>query len=168
MKKSVKYSEESSSNKVDSFYSSRPPRKLFADLYKKSIELGLKPKDFQHLDGIQEIKKSCEKNSYFGNVIKLICIFITAILITFVAEWPVTNTHFLVWWFKWYNTDPFQEPCVAYLPETIVEAVKPPIDCGFCKNVLQIDRVQNISIEQFENKFVNILKFEDFQFQLAN
>jgi hypothetical protein len=30
-------------------FSSRPPRKIFEEVYHKSIQLGLKPEDFRHL-----------------------------------------------------------------------------------------------------------------------
>jgi hypothetical protein len=46
-----------------------------------------------------------------------------------------------------------KEPCIAYVPEGIIESINPPIECGFCENVHQIDHIQNISRDNFERKY---------------
>lgn len=134
-------------------FSSRPPRKIFEEVYHKSIQLGLKPEDFRHLSGIREIKKSVKRFHYVGFFCKTLCIAIIAALFIFVTEWPFSNTHILVWWFQWYNMNPLKEPCIAYVPEGIIESINPPIECGFCENVHQIDQIQNISRDNFEQKY---------------
>lgn len=140
--------------KVDNeLYSSSSPRKLFEDIYRKSIELGLEPVDFKYLSGLENIRKSVRRTYCLGHVCKIIFVVIFLVLFIFITEWPVSNTHFLVWWFQWYNKDPFKEPCIAYVPERVKESINPPLNCDFCKNVHQVDRVQNISVEKFESEY---------------
>lgn len=132
------------------------PKVLFDKLYQKSIRLGLKQEDFTQLEGLTAIKKASEAKHYSN-----ICYFLLKVsfglifcaLFVFISEWPVSNTHLLVWWFQRYNLDPLEEPCVAYVPESLVDSLSPPIDCGFCRGVHQIDHVDNLDKQHFEMKY---------------
>ena len=144
---------------VTGHFVSDPPRVLFERLYQKCIQVGLKPEDFQLLQGLNEIEKS-NKSKKFSNLSN-ICYFLLKItfgllicaLFVFVSEWPISNTHLLVWWFQSYKLDPLEEPCVAYVPESLVESLNPPIDCNFCRHVSQIDHVENLDKVLFEKKY---------------
>ncbi|OPL33630.1 hypothetical protein AM593_03341, partial [Mytilus galloprovincialis] len=67
-------------------------------------------------------------------------------------QWPVSNTHVIVWWFQWYKSDPLKEPCVVYVPESVTENIKPPLNCDFCRNLHRVDHINNISIKDFESR----------------
>jgi hypothetical protein len=73
-------------------------------------------------------KRSVKRVHYVGFFCKTLCIAIIAALFIFVTEWPFSNTHILVWWFQWYNMNPLKEPCIAYVPEGIIESINPPIE----------------------------------------
>lgn len=136
---------------------SRTPRKLFADLHRQAIKLGLKPEDFQQLSSVNEIQKSINRVNYCRLGCRLFltiaCIVFVAILFIFVTEWPVSNTHVIVWWFQWYKSNPLKEPCVVYIPESVTENIKPPLNCDFCRNVHYVDHINNISIKEFESQY---------------
>lgn len=40
--------------------------------------------------------------------------------------------------------------CVVPMPDSLSHAFRPPEDCGFCRNVTQVDRVSNILPTEFE------------------
>lgn len=43
--------------------------------------------------------------------------------------------------------------CLIALPDSVSHAFRPPEDCGFCRNIVQVDRVSNISPDEFEEKY---------------
>lgn len=45
------------------------------------------------------------------------------------------------------------EQCFVSIPDTLSYAFRSPIDCEFCRNITQADRVSNISPRDFEVKY---------------
>lgn len=45
------------------------------------------------------------------------------------------------------------EKCLVSVPDTLSHAFRPPLDCNFCRNVTQADRVSNIFPRDFEAKY---------------
>lgn len=45
------------------------------------------------------------------------------------------------------------DKCLISLPDSLSHAFRPPVDCNFCRNVTQIDRISNISPDEFEEYY---------------
>ncbi|KAL3858860.1 hypothetical protein ACJMK2_009109 [Sinanodonta woodiana] len=136
----------------------KDPKELFEKLYQKAIKLGLKGEDFEKLDALQEIINSCDKEEilfikYFKAVVGTFAVFVVCILFVYCAEWPVSNARVLSLWFDFYGADVEKEPCIINLPEAIVDVFRPPVDCAICRGITAVDRVSNITSEEFENKY---------------
>lgn len=43
--------------------------------------------------------------------------------------------------------------CLIAMPNSLSHAFRPPEDCGFCRNVSQVNRISNISPEEFEKYY---------------
>jgi hypothetical protein len=85
-------------------FSSRPPRKIFEEVYHKSIQLGLKPEDFRHLSGIREIQKSVKRVHYVGFFLFALKIIPTNVLYMVYLVHILTKSTFNWWVYRFYDT----------------------------------------------------------------
>ncbi|XP_033754398.1 uncharacterized protein LOC117337499 [Pecten maximus] len=133
------------------------PRELFKNLYAKATALGLSEKDWKKLDALRDIRKGTAKKPFVVRVVEKVCLFTlilcAVLLFIIVTEWPVSNNKLLFVWFKVQDLDPYHEQCLVEMSESISDYVRPPVDCSFCEGVTQIDRITNITREQFEAKY---------------
>ena len=54
-----------------------------------------------------------------------------------------------IWLENWLEFDMEEELCLVEYPEKIQNLFRPPVNCSVCVNVTQVDRVSDLSPEQF-------------------
>ncbi|XP_046406321.1 uncharacterized protein LOC124171223 [Ischnura elegans] len=46
-----------------------------------------------------------------------------------------------------------QDACSVYMPDQLVRALRPPEDCSMCRGLTKVEKVANISPEEFEKRY---------------
>ena len=133
-------------------------QKEFKKIYDKAISLGLTPEDFNQLDAIKEIKDSIYETE--RKIVKYILIAIAGSLgvlyglfFAYLLDWPIGRENMLRVWFGLNGLELAHEDCVFRMPEFSVDLFRPPVECGFCQDLYQVDRVTKISPADFEEKY---------------
>ncbi|XP_062569285.1 uncharacterized protein LOC134231353 [Saccostrea cucullata] len=151
----------SSQNRKDSKEDDSLRRRVnlhFQYLYDSAIQQGFSPDDLSKIDAVMELREDIDSLEIPSCVWKsLVALFISflAIVIVYLSEWPVKNdTIFRLWLETKGVEDPRTEKCAAELPELFQEMVRPPPQfCRFCQNVKSVEKVENITPENFEKRY---------------
>ncbi|GAB1597742.1 uncharacterized protein LOC115211048 [Argonauta hians] len=145
------------------------PRVLFQRLHKRAIQLGLNGQHLASLSSITNIKPKTKKDiSEEEEIIangglvwsrKTKC-FMYALLFLFASIFcvfflniPVSGEEATAWWFNLNNYDVYSEKCLIDNHDIITSVFRPPVNCKFCWNVTNVDRVSGISAFDFEKYY---------------
>lgn len=129
----------------------------FKKLYDKALSLGLTQKDFAKMEILQLISWEGStlnvilKYSLFAALI--IVVLLNLIFWALLLEWPLERETVFRAWFTMYGAELEHEECLVDLPESLTDLLRPPVECGFCQNVSQVDVVTGISKEEFEQLY---------------
>jgi hypothetical protein len=66
------------------------------------------------------------------------------------ADWPITKKTITESWFYGYNME--KERCLIMGRESL-DIARPPVDCGICIGIKDVDRVSNLTPDTFEDKY---------------
>ncbi|KAK8380449.1 hypothetical protein O3P69_016792 [Scylla paramamosain] len=82
----------------------------------------------------------------------LVCLLSVAVAAVYHYE---LNTHhgFARFWLRWENVDLNAEQCTIDMPASVQDVFRPPVECGMCKDVVEIERVHTITPQQFEERY---------------
>ena len=133
-------------------------KKEFRKIYNKAVSLGLTADDLLQLDAIKEIKGSLleKERRIFTYILCIVgCTFIAfyGIFLAYMLDWPIGREKMLRVWFGLNGLDIDYEDCVIGMPEFVTDVFRPPVECDFCKNITEVDRVSNISPAEFEELY---------------
>ncbi|CAH1398350.1 unnamed protein product [Nezara viridula] len=56
-------------------------------------------------------------------------------------------------WMWYYGRHPTADKCAVWMPDVAYHVFRPPVDCTVCRDVHQVERVYNITPEEFETKY---------------
>ncbi|XP_074644943.1 bifunctional arginine demethylase and lysyl-hydroxylase JMJD6-like [Tubulanus polymorphus] len=130
------------------------PREAFEKVYRKAIELGLKPEHFENLDSVQFIKTR-KSNKTFWIVVSIVIAILLSCTVAF-KDWPVTSRSVVDFYFEYikkYDNGIEREKCIFPVPDFAVDVFRPVKDCSVCEGMSEVDRVSNITPEEFEKKY---------------
>ncbi|KAH9515529.1 hypothetical protein Btru_011342 [Bulinus truncatus] len=133
-------------------------KKMFGELHAKAISLGLKQHHMSSLRYVTQSKSATWKRQV-QLLLKLFACLTSVIVFCFAVwttEWPVSRNTIAsaVWRMKGIEPEEAQiEQCIIPLSQSTMALMRPPIDCGFCAGVSSVDRVTNLSIEEFSAKY---------------
>lgn len=127
----------------------------FRKICLKADSLGLTGGDLANLEIVRKLRTSGKrpiKKCVFSTLywLTLGSMFLTILLAT---QWPLSREAWLQLVFQVSANDLTKEPCILPLPESVADYVRPPIDCGVCKGVNSVDRVEKLNSETFEVKY---------------
>lgn len=131
------------------------PKILFANLYEKAIALGLNGTHFRNIKSLQELRTP-RRNAYTKHISRAVSsmsVLLLALFIIILTEWPVSNYKLISAFFYFRGMDVEKEQCVIGMPEKLVDVFRPPIECGFCRGITEVDHVTNISPDEFEKTY---------------
>lgn len=132
-------------------YNGKDPEDLFLEIFIKCEKLGVSPKEYSTLSAVKKLRS---KNSHRREKI-LFCFLASFILICAliigIGSQPLT-LFFARIWFHLKGYDIETEMCVFDMPAEVQNMFMPPFDCSVCRNLTNIERVTNISPEEFENR----------------
>ncbi|XP_045117261.1 uncharacterized protein LOC123507962 [Portunus trituberculatus] len=82
----------------------------------------------------------------------LVCLLSVAVAAVYHYE---LNTHqgFARFWLRWENVDLNAEQCTIDMPASVQDVFRPPVECGMCRDVVEIERVHTITPQQFEERY---------------
>lgn len=131
----------------------KEPEELFLEILKKCEKLGIAPKEFAKLSAVRKLKS---RNHFAGD--KILFYFLASFiavcaLVIAIGSQPLT-LFFAKIWFYMRGYDIEAEMCVLDMPAEVQNMFMPPFDCSVCRNLTTIERVTNISPEDFENRYV--------------
>ncbi|CAH1779400.1 unnamed protein product [Owenia fusiformis] len=70
------------------------------------------------------------------------------------SEWPISNKALADFYFdEWWDVDIDSELCAIEMPDVVYEVTRPPTDCTICHGVTNIDKVNKITADIFEQKY---------------
>ena len=136
---------------MENKFQGKEPEHLFSELSKKCEKLGISPDDISKLSAIKKFRsKNSQKEErilfYFYASFILICAIVIGI-----GTQPLTLFFARIWfYFRGYDIE--TEMCVLDMPTEVQNMFMPPFDCSVCRNLTEIERVTNISPEDFENR----------------
>ena len=137
---------------TESKFKGKEPEELFLEILRKCEKLGVSPKEFSKLSAIKKLKS---KHGFGGEKIWF-CFLASFIaicaLVIAIGTQPLT-LFFAKIWFYFHGYDMEAEMCVLDMPAEVQNMFMPPFDCSICRNLTTIERVTNISPEDFENRF---------------
>ena len=130
-------------------------RERFKKIRQKATKLGLSGEDLGDLECIQNLRVQRKSKikpwasfiCYWGTVFGLVGVVCLAV------QWPVSRERLVDSWYQFYGQDMYKEPCMFYVPESVVDYVRPPVNCKICKGVKSVDRVEKLSQTVFEANY---------------
>lgn len=138
---------------MENKFKGKEPEDLFLEILRKCEKLGVSPKEFSKLSAVKKLKP----RSNFGGERLFFCFLATFILICAlvigIGAQPLTLFFARIWfYFRGYDIE--LEMCVLDMPSEVQNMFMPPFDCSVCRNLTEIERVTNISPEDFENRYL--------------
>ena len=79
-------------------------------------------------------------------VLFAVCISISAV------DWPISKRKVIEIWLH-QDMDVEKEPCLIMNREGFGDLARPPVDCGICSGIKDIDRVSNLKPDSFEDQY---------------
>lgn len=132
-------------------FKDKEPEDLFREIYAKCKALGISTKK---LSGLTSVKKLKAKRKSFRNGVfywlLAALVLLSALFVSFGLQ-PVLI--FAKFWFYLRGLDIENEACFLDIPLEVQDIFMPPFDCSICRNLSTIQKVSNISPEEFEQKF---------------
>lgn len=125
----------------------------FKALRQKARKLGIKDSNLLKVDSLNNLKKPAATKHLLSIVICLFAITIGCGVLAYKKELVTKRmiAEFLA--DKVLDFELEKESCFFPMPEIILDMFRPPVDCSMCKNVSHVDRVRNISREEFVEKY---------------
>lgn len=134
---------------------------LFQELHDKAIALGLNGDDFSKIEFLESLRtnknKSTEKiaktkklNKWtLAVIVGVVSILISQLLFNF----PVANERLLSFYFNFHGLELDREPCLVDVGELMLDVFRPPVPCEMCEGVTKVDRLSNLTPEEFEKHY---------------
>ncbi len=69
------------------------------------------------------------------------------------ADWPISRRFMAEQYMDFMGMDIERDTCFVEVHEMFLDMARPPVDCSLCKTVKDVDRVRDITPEQFEAKY---------------
>ncbi|KAK7114488.1 uncharacterized protein [Littorina saxatilis] len=132
------------------------PEELFQDLYNKAVTSGLTQHDISKLPALADIRVR-RKNSFlscFLSTLKYLLLFSILLCLVWFVDWPIHKDKLVTLWFRAagiHKDDVDLEKCVIRTPDVITDLFRPPVDCSFCQNVTEAERLHSLLPEDFED-----------------
>jgi len=129
----------------------------FRKLYLKAKDLDISDNDIRKLSFLKKYKP--EKLNVVAKFFKWLFFFLIVIVVLGVAVYFAVIKGFIPekllaeYSTVFTDIDLNTDTCVIPLSDTVLDFFRPPVDCGFCEGVVKIDRVQNLSPEEFVKKY---------------
>ncbi|CAL1285779.1 unnamed protein product [Larinioides sclopetarius] len=137
---------------MDEKFKGKEPEDLFRDIFNKCQKLGIPPKEFAQLSSVRKLrsKQNCFPRSISVGLFSAF-ILVCALVLSFGFE-PIAVVLAKIWYlFRDYDIE--NELCVLNMPPEVQNIFMPPVDCSICKNLTEVERVKNISPQEFERRF---------------
>ncbi|GBN90396.1 hypothetical protein AVEN_10101-1 [Araneus ventricosus] len=136
---------------MDEKFKGKEPEDLFRDLFNKCQKLGIPPKEFAQLSSVRKLRS---KQNYFLKSISVwlfsAFVLVCALVLSFGSE-PIAVVLAKIWYhFRDYDIE--NELCVLNMPPEVQNIFMPPVDCSICRNLTEVERVKNISPQEFERR----------------
>ena len=142
-------------------------RAKFKKLQLRAQSIGLTGTDLAKLETVRQLQTPKKYEKYLAKVANgiwyvkawVVPAFLWTLLVVsmlaavFIIQWPIPREKFLRAWFEFHDTDMEKEPCVLDVSESVADYLRPPVDCKMCRGLTSVDRVENITPEQFEAKY---------------
>lgn len=151
---------------MENKFKGKEPEDLFLEILRKCEKLGVSPDDFAELSAVRKLKP--KNNNNFGGE-RFFFFFLSSFILICAAvigigSQPLTLFFARIWfYFRGYDIE--SEMCVLDMPSEVQNIFMPPFDCSVCRNLTEIERVTNISPEDFENRYLLSLTFLFISFQ---
>lgn len=142
------------------------PLVAFQKVREKALSLGLTADQLNSLQSVRSLKapravkaktwKTVDWDEAILYGIKALLVLTCLCLllsISFLLEWPLTKRQYLEKYFQYYDQDIDREPCIIEWNDKVIDFVRPPVDCSICKGISRVEKVANISPEEFEEKW---------------
>lgn len=129
------------------------PKVAFAKVYQKARAMGLTDDDLMKLESLEYIRTEKSKKSCGGYVASVLLLCVALVFGVLLADFPVGKQTALEK--LWYGSGRYveDERCLLDLREKIMDFFRPVSNCDICRNLLEVDRVANITPEEFEAKY---------------
>ena len=137
------------------------PEEMFLDLYSKAVTSGLTHRDIATLPALADIRVSRRRTSaaLFSGVLSCLkypLLLLGLLSAAWLVDWPVDRARLVRLWFRAAGVAPRDvaaEKCVIRTPDTLGDLFRPPTDCGFCRNVSEVARLEGVVPERFEELY---------------
>ncbi|KAJ8303305.1 hypothetical protein KUTeg_019701 [Tegillarca granosa] len=132
------------------------PDLMFKNLFKKALELGLSHDEIASLQSVKEIHTTDTGSvlvKYIKNTILTVILAIVITCVIYFLDWPIKSEKLATTWLTLNDLDPDNEPCLVPLYEPLSELTRPPLNCGFCRNISKVEKISNIQPETFESLY---------------
>jgi len=125
----------------------------FQELRKKAKSLGIRDSSLLQIESFNKLKKPSRTLHIAAIVIGVLAVFFGCFVYAVKKDVITTKSiaHFIA--DKILDFELEKENCFFPMPELILDMFRPPVDCRMCKNVTSVDRVRNISPEEFLEKY---------------
>lgn len=136
---------------MESKFKGKEPEDLFLEIFRKCEKLGISPNEFSKFSALKKMKPKTNFRAdkvwfWFLAIFILVCALFIAI-----GTQPLTLFFARIWfYFRGYDIE--SEMCVFDMPTEVQNMFMPPFDCSACRNLTQIERVTNISPDDFETR----------------
>lgn len=130
------------------------PKVAFAKVYQKARAMGLTDNDLNKLESLEYIRtENSKKSSYRGYLASVLLLCVALVFSVILTDYPVTKQVALEK--LWYGSGIYveDERCLLDLREKILDFFRPVTNCDICRNLHEVDRVANITPEEFEAKY---------------
>ncbi len=127
------------------------PSVLFHKIRQKALSLGITPVQLQSLSAVKNLK--APRKHYVLPVLGVVAVLVVVVGVTVAIEWPVSRRGLTQSWFDWQGLDLEEETCLVDMHDVVLDVTRPPVDCGICRGVSVVEKVQNITPEEFEEKY---------------
>ena len=137
----------------------------FRKLYRKAKALGLTRKQLASLESVQKLRapllSASQKIHLKRKVLyPCLCVLLAVVavpILSLVSEWPMTRVQLARLCFDVIDVDyddvVENDWCLLRTPDELLDFFRPPIKCDFCRGVTSVDKVSQISPEEFEKKY---------------
>lgn len=129
----------------------------FKKLYNKAKELNLKDEDIRNLEILQKYKEKRLDIISLTFKYLMYAIFFTSVIS--LATYGAVRFNYLEaktvakWTTIFTGVDLETDQCIFPFTESVLDLMRPPVNCSFCKGVTGFERVSNLSQKSFVNDY---------------
>ncbi|KAG8193766.1 hypothetical protein JTE90_005062 [Oedothorax gibbosus] len=133
-------------------FDGKKPEELFREVFLKCQKLRISKEELSKLPSVKKLKPKKNLNKKIRSAFYLFSAVFVLVSFLFSVGFPPVSKFFAKIWFGIHGYDPESEMCVLNMPGDLQNLFMPPFDCSICRNLTKIERVTNISPEEFEKR----------------